>query len=155
MKIRSPNARIAELDFVTRPIRDGDPRLLEPCKIALKERGHPVFVDKRGRIHGAYVKGRSSACMVGEPFELMNGSTDQSPMRLPRESLRCLVKLGVITEDDAREHLDYIAQNYRARRELAEITAFERLVEMDCPCTKAEAKAVERVIEKLRKWRHR
>jgi hypothetical protein len=150
MKIRSPNAKIAQLDFVTRPIRDGDTRLLEPCKIALKERGQPVFVDKRGRIHGAYEKGHSNACMVGEPFELMNGSTDQSPLRLPRESLRCLVKLGVITKDDASEHLLYVARNSRARRELAEITAFERLVSQDG----VVVPALERLIKDMRAARH-
>jgi hypothetical protein len=146
MKIRSPNAKIAQLDFVTRPIRNGDTRLLEPGKIALKERGQPVFVDKRGRIHGAYAKSRRSACVVGEPFELMNGWADQSPSRVSAESLLCLVKLGVITRTDAMEHRDYIARNYRARSELAEITAFERLVSHDGVGTPA----LERLIEKMR-----
>lgn len=132
MKIRSPNAAIAALDFVIRPIKLADARMLEPAKVGWGRKG-PIYQDKRGRIHGAYTKPQTfygvSGIMHGEPYPLMNGPTDASPQRVTYYSLEALVAIGVITEADADEHNEYVDGNSRAHRSCSDINAVRRLAE--------------------------
>lgn len=130
MKIRSPNAAIAALDFVTRPIKRTDSRMLQPAKVGWGRRG-PVYQDKRGRIHGAYTKPQTfygvPGTMHGEPYPLMNGPSDASPARVTSDSLQALVAIGVITEADADEHTEYVHGNSDAHRSRSDINAVRRL----------------------------